>query len=85
MVMDDEEYTPMGDDNGDSDESGDEASESFTDENWVVDDLNYELAISDVIDTYSVEQTIFSDAELDDIKTKEKVLIERGDRIYYRD
>ena len=36
------------------------------------------------MDSYSIEKTIFSQVELDDIRTKEQILIERGDKGYYR-
>ena len=51
---------------------------------FVVQALNYESAICDQLDNYGIEQTIFTDAALSDMKSKEKILVERGEREYYR-
>ena len=71
-------YTPNEDDTGDSDE------EVLEVETEMVDELNYELAICDVLDDYQIERTVFAQLELEDLKVKEKSLLERGDRGYYR-
>jgi hypothetical protein len=71
-------YTPNEDDTGDSDE------EVLEVETEMVDELNYELAICDVLDDYQIERTVFVKSELDDLKAKETILLERGDRGYYR-
>ena len=84
-MMSDEEYLPSDYDDIDSEDSGGDVDSVSSEDDWAVDDLNYELAISNVIDNYSMEQTVFSEAELEDIKVKEKILIERGDKGYYRD
>ena len=71
-MTEDDEYIPNSGEFDDLEDSDDEGGFSLNDDDWVVDELNYQLAISDVIDNYSVEQTIFSKAELADIKTKQK-------------
>ena len=50
----------------------------------MIKELNFDLALSEVMDVYSIEKNIFTDVEFDDIKTKERILIERGIKGYYR-
>ena len=81
----DEEYNPGSDvDDDEFDEDTEEEDDDDEDRNFMTDELNYELAICDVMDNYSIEKTIFTDLELDDLKIKERALIERGDKGYYR-
>ena len=75
---DNDEFKPIDTDDGSSDEEVDELDPE------VVDELNYEVAICDVLDDYNIERTVFADSELEDLKLKEKILLERGDRGYYR-
>ena len=77
------EFIPNEDESDDDDDSAmDPVDESF--EELSMKKLNYQLAITDVMDQYSIGKTIFSQVELDDIRTKEQILIERGDKGYYR-
>ena len=81
----DEDYTPGSDvEDDECDEETEDEEEDDDDRNFMTDELNYELAICVVIDNYSIEKTIFTDSELDDLKIKERALIERGDKGYYR-
>ena len=73
-----DDYIPIDMDDGSSDEDVDEVDQEM------VDELNYEVAICDVLDDYNIEWTVFADSELEDLKVKEKILLERGDRGYYR-
>ena len=72
-----DEYIPSDNDNGSSDEDVDEV------DGEMVDELNYELAICDVLDDYHIEKT-FAGSELEELKLKERVLLERGNRGFYR-
>ena len=78
----DEDYIPGSD--VEDDECSEETEEEEEDRNFMTDELNYELAICDVIDNYSIEKNIFTDSELHDLEIKERALIERGDKGYYR-
>ena len=56
----------------------------YDDEVGVVDELLSEDKILKIIDDYEVEDLVFGDAELEDLKRKEKILVERANRGYYR-
>ena len=66
---DSDEYIPLKDESDDDDEvamnPGDESFEEMT-----MKELNYQLVTTDVMDSYSIGKNIFSQVELDDIKTK---------------
>ena len=51
---------------------------------WVAEAIDYTTTISEIMDDYGIEQSIFTESELDDMKRKEKALIERGVSGYYR-
>ena len=50
----------------------------------VVEEMKYEVAICDDLENYGIEQTVFNEGELSDIRRKERILMERGDKGYYR-
>ena len=82
------DYIPSSD--GENDDTADEDYEEGDgdgdddDENFITDDLNYKVAICDVIDNYCIDKTVFTYFELRDLKIKERTLTERGDTGYYR-
>ena len=63
---DNEEYISTENDNGDSDKEVVEV------ESEMVDELNYELAICDVLDDYHIDRMVFAESESEDLKVKEK-------------
>ena len=50
----------------------------------VMEELKYEAAICEDLENYGIEQTVFNESELNDIRRKERILMERGDKGYYR-
>ena len=79
----------FGDDVGDGNGDVADCSDEYYDyEDAVVDvmmmkELNYVIAITEVLGSYFIEQTMFSDG-LAEMKSKEMMLIERGDAGYCR-
>ena len=56
----------------------------YDDEVGVVDELVTEDKSFKIIEDYLVVDLVFGDAELDELKRKERILVERGNRGYYR-
>ena len=56
----------------------------YDDEIGVVDELETEDKILKLLDDYQLEDLVFGEAELEDLKRKERILVERNNREYYR-
>ena len=50
----------------------------------VLEELKYEAAICDDLQNDGIEQTVFNEGELSEIHRKERILMEIGDKGYYR-
>ena len=58
--------------------------ECITIDDVVVEEMKYVAAICDALDNYGIEQTVSNEGELCEIKRKERILMEREDKGYYR-
>ena len=81
--VEDGEWLSCEDGDEDSDEDGDESLEEY--EAIIVDEKELknildESTISKVLDDFGVEATVFREGELEDLKRKEKILMQRQDK-----
>ena len=60
------------------------AAECITIDDVVVVEMKYGVDICDTLDNYGIEQTVFNEGELGEIKRKERLLMERGYKRYYQ-
>ena len=82
VVVADEEWLPMDVEGGaDEDDKVVLTQGDYDDEVGVVDELETEDKILKILDDYQVEDLVFGDA---DLKRKERILVERNNRGYYR-
>ena len=83
----DEDWEPEDAAEDDSDEDlvdGDLNLEGLGDEGEVISLLKNEDKILTILNDYQTEDLVFTDGELEELKTKEKILMERNNRGYYR-
>ena len=50
----------------------------------VLEEMKYAAVICDAFNNYGIEETVFNEEELSEIRRKERILMERGDKGYYR-
>ena len=78
-------FDSEGDSSVESDGDGDDdLSVGDSAEDLYAQEMNYESAICENLNNYGIEQTIFTDGELEQIKLKEQASMERKERGYYR-
>ena len=80
---DDEDWLPVGDGGGDGGETFDDDDCVWVDEEEIRNIVD-ESKISKVLDDYDLDETVFQEGELEQLKAKEKILMERQDKGYYR-
>ena len=62
----------------------DEGDVTGTIDDLVVEEMKYEADICDALDNYGIEQKVFNEGELGEIKRKEHIFMERGNKGFYR-
>ena len=79
-----DEWMPEGLHSDDDSRINEEGKLTCTIDDLLMEEMQYEVAICDNLDNYGIEQTVFNEGELSEIRRKERILVKRRDKGCYR-